>query len=78
MNGSIIRVLIALSVAALGPSGIFGAYSARADDVPDALSVEWQGKKPCEKLFDDEHVRVARCTFPPRGGSRLSLTPRLP
>jgi quercetin dioxygenase-like cupin family protein len=33
--------------------------------VPDALSVEWQGKKPCEKLFVDEYVRVARCTFPP-------------
>src|SRR3989440_7301536 len=38
---------------------------ALGDDVPDALSVEWQGKKPCEKLFDDAHVRVARCTFPP-------------
>jgi quercetin dioxygenase-like cupin family protein len=36
-----------------------------ADDVPDALSVEWQGKKPCEKLFEDAQVRVARCTFPP-------------
>ena len=38
---------------------------AMADDVPDALSVEWQGKKPCEKLFEDTQVRVARCTFPP-------------
>jgi quercetin dioxygenase-like cupin family protein len=66
MNGSFTRVLIVLPVAALGPSGIFGGVdAARADDVPDALSVEWQGKKPCEKLFDDEHVRVARCTFPP-------------
>ncbi len=37
-----------------------------ADDVPDALSVEWQGKKPCEKLFEDAQVRIARCTFPPR------------
>ena len=36
-----------------------------ADDVPDALSVEWQGKKPCEKLFEDAQVRIARCTFPP-------------
>ena len=34
-----------------------------ADDVPDALSVEWQGKKPCEKLFEDAQVRIARCTF---------------
>jgi quercetin dioxygenase-like cupin family protein len=66
MNGSFARVLIVSSVAALGPSGIFGEVAAaRAADVPDALSVEWQGKKPCEKLFDDEQVRVARCTFPP-------------
>ncbi len=36
-----------------------------ADDVPDAPSVEWQGKKPCEKLFEDAQVRIARCTFPP-------------
>ena len=66
MNGSFTRVLIVSSVAALGPSGILGEVAAaRAADVPDALSVKWQGKKPCEKLFDDEHVRVARCTFPP-------------
>ena len=38
---------------------------AHAVDVPDALSVEWQGKRPCEKLFEDAQVRVARCTFPP-------------
>ena len=60
------RALIVLAVAALGPPGILGGVNvARADDVPDALSVEWQGKKPCEKLFDDAHVRVDRCTFPP-------------
>src|SRR5215813_6482477 len=34
-------------------------------EVPDALSVEWQGKPPCEKLFEDAQVRVVRCTFPP-------------
>src|SRR3981189_2862204 len=38
---------------------------AQAADVPDALSVEWQGKHPCEKLFEDAQVRVVRCTFPP-------------
>ena len=38
---------------------------AQAADVPDALSVEWQGKHPCEKLFEDAQVLVARCTFPP-------------
>ena len=33
-------------------------------DVPDALSVEWQGKKPCEKLHEDDQIRILRCTFP--------------
>ena len=31
----------------------------------DVSEVEWQGKKPCEKLFEDAQVRIARCTFPP-------------
>ena len=39
--------------------------AAVAADVPDALSVEWQGKKLCEKFFEDAQVRVVRCTFPP-------------
>jgi len=38
---------------------------AQAADVPDALSVEWQGKRPCEKLFEDAQVRASRCTFAP-------------
>jgi hypothetical protein len=45
---------IGLGIAALATAGILDAVeTAKADDVPDALSVEWQGKKPCEKLFDD-------------------------
>ena len=57
---------IGLGIAALGTACVLDAVEmAKADDVPDALSVEWQGKKPCEKLFDDAQVRVARCTFPP-------------
>jgi quercetin dioxygenase-like cupin family protein len=38
--------------------------AAVAEDVPGALVVEWEGKKPCEKLFEDDQIRVARCTFP--------------
>jgi beta-alanine degradation protein BauB len=38
---------------------------AATEDVPDALSVEWQGKKPCEKLHEDDQIRIQRCTFPP-------------
>src|SRR4029077_15632201 len=32
--------------------------------VPNALSVEWQGQKPCEKLYEDAQILIARCTFP--------------
>jgi quercetin dioxygenase-like cupin family protein len=57
---------IALAVVAVVALGLLAApFPATADDVPDGLSVEWQGKKPCEKLFEDAQVRVARCTFPP-------------
>jgi quercetin dioxygenase-like cupin family protein len=38
-------------------------FVAMADDVTNALAVEWAGEKPCEKLFDDDQIRVARCTF---------------
>jgi quercetin dioxygenase-like cupin family protein len=39
-------------------------FAAMAEDVPGALAVEWEGKRPCEKLFEDDQIRVARCTFP--------------
>jgi beta-alanine degradation protein BauB len=38
---------------------------AAAGEVPDAFSVEWQGKHPCEKLYEDAQIRIGRCTFPP-------------
>ena len=53
-------IAYALSVAVAATFSV-----AQAAEVPDALSVEWQGKHPCEKLFEDAQVRVARCTFPP-------------
>jgi quercetin dioxygenase-like cupin family protein len=55
--------LAALAGAALGL--LIAPLPAMADDVPDALAVEWQGHKPCEKLFEDSQVRVARCILPP-------------
>src|SRR6478609_12206131 len=57
--------LVLATVAGASLSLLAAQSAVMADDVPDALSVEWQGKKPCEKLFDDAQVRVARCTFPP-------------
>jgi quercetin dioxygenase-like cupin family protein len=57
---------ITLTVVAGAAFGVLiTPFAAMADNVPDALSVEWQGKKPCEQLFEDAQVRVARCTFPP-------------
>ncbi len=62
------RVSIVPAVAALAVMGFLVApIPAQADDVPDALSVEWKGKRPCEKLFEDTQIRVLRCTFPPGG-----------
>jgi len=55
--------LTAVVGAALGI--LITPFAAIADNVPDALSVEWQGKKPCEKVFEDTQVLVARCTLPP-------------
>jgi len=60
----------AMSRKVLLVSGVFiGLLSAQVfateTDVPDALSVEWQGKKPCELLGEDPQIRIMRCTFPP-------------
>ena len=41
--------LTAVVGAALGI--LITPFAAIADNVPDALSVEWQGKTPCEKVF---------------------------
>jgi quercetin dioxygenase-like cupin family protein len=53
------------SVLFLGAAGAIIASVAWADTVPDALSVEWQGHKPCEKLYEDNYIRILRCTFQP-------------
>lgn len=56
------RVAITLGCALVA---LFALPQATAQDVPDALSVEWKGKKPCEKLYEDDKIRVLRCTFEP-------------
>ena len=52
------------SVLFLGMTILVAPFAATADNVPDALSVEWQGQKPCERLFEDAQIHIARCTFP--------------
>jgi quercetin dioxygenase-like cupin family protein len=46
---------------------ISSAAAMSEDAVPDALSVEWEGKRPCEKLDEDAQVRILRCIFQPGG-----------
>lgn len=59
------KAKFALSTLAIVTLGLVGtSFPVAAEDVPGALAVEWEGKKPCEKLFEDEHIRVARCTSP--------------
>jgi len=41
------------------------ASSSAISEEPDALAVEWQGKKPCEKLHEDDQIRILRCAFFP-------------
>jgi quercetin dioxygenase-like cupin family protein len=59
------RIPAQISAALFGMAMLVAPFAARTDDVPDALSVEWQGQKPCEKVFEDAKIRIARCTFPP-------------
>jgi quercetin dioxygenase-like cupin family protein len=48
-----------------GVTLLLPSLSTKADEVPDAMSVEWQGKKPCENLYEDSQIRILRCTFAP-------------
>ena len=48
---------------------------AASAELPDALTAGWKGAKTCEKLFEDDKVRVARCTFPPGVGHERHFHP---
>lgn len=36
--------------------------------LPDPLEAGWKGKSVCERLHEDAHLRILRCTFPPGVG----------
>ena len=38
---------------------------ALAQDLKGPLQTGWQGKKVCEKLSEDKHESILRCTFAP-------------
>ena len=49
---------------------------ALATPLPDPLAAGWQGSSVCEKLHEDAHQRVLRCTFPPGVGHERHFHPR--
>lgn len=46
----------------------FCSACATPPSLPDPLAAGWQGKPVCERLHEDEHHRILRCTFPPGVG----------
>jgi len=47
----------------------------QAAALPGPLGAGWKGEKVCEPLFENEHVRAARCTFPPGAGHERHYHP---
>jgi beta-alanine degradation protein BauB len=56
-----VRIAVLFSLAVSGACG-------EASPLPDPLEAGWNGSAVCEKLHDDSHLRVLRCTFPPTVG----------
>ena len=47
-----------------------------ADALPEAFEAGWQGRDTCEQLFENDGIRVGRCTFPPGIGHERHWHPR--
>ena len=43
--------------------------------LPGPLEAGWKGVQVCEALFENDHIRVARCTFPPGVGHERHYHP---
>lgn len=65
-----IRFIIAMALPGLGMAG-----GAGAGDLPDALAAGWKGESVCEKLHEDERLRILRCRFPPDVGHERHYHP---
>ena len=57
--------MLRLSIPLLSSAIVLAPSLSSSQEVPDAFSVEWRGKKPCENLYEDAKIRVLRCTFKP-------------
>jgi quercetin dioxygenase-like cupin family protein len=73
-----IRLLLALCL--IAPAFLETRAEPRAETpaetLPDPLAAGWEGKPVCEKLHEDDKLRVLRCTFPPGVGHEKHFHPR--
>jgi quercetin dioxygenase-like cupin family protein len=44
--------------------------------LPDPLAAGWRGAPVCERLHEDDALRVLRCAFPPGAGHERHAHPR--
>lgn len=51
------------------------AFLLQAAVIPHALEAGWKGENVCEPLFENEHIRAAKCTFPPGVGHERHYHP---
>lgn len=66
--------LLLISLAANTAQSTPPAPSA-APSLPSAFEAGWKGEKVCEPLFENDHLRAARCTFPPGIGHERHFHP---
>ena len=52
------------------------SHNTTAEALPDPLAAGWEGKPVCEKLREDEKLRILRCSFPPGIGHERHYHPR--
>lgn len=45
------------------------------ENLPTAFDAGWQGQEVCEQLFENDEMRVGRCTFPPGIGHERHFHP---
>ncbi len=68
------EVMVRPPAALIGVPLMLVPLAAAGQPAPDAFSVEWQGQKLCEKLYEDAQITIARCTFPPAGSTCATTT----
>ena len=52
------------------------AATAVAKDLPDPLEAGWKGQPVCERIHEDDKLRILRCSFAPGVGHERHFHPR--